>query len=77
MLFFSINFKIKGWGSKAKGWGSAMLPPFGENTGVMYPSKRTWRDINYRGIYTGKECGKVIPVHLDLRKRFITLVWND
>ena len=54
-----------------------MLPPFGENTGVMYPSKRTWRDINYRGIYTGKECGKVIPVHLDLRKRFITLVWND
>ena len=35
LLFFSINFKIKGLGSKTKGWGNAMLPPFGgytENT---------------------------------------------
>ena len=31
-VFFSINFKIKGWRSNTKGWGSAMLPPFRGNT---------------------------------------------
>ena len=35
-VFFSINFKIKGWGSNTKGWGSAMLPPFGGNTALGY-----------------------------------------
>ena len=33
---FSINFKIKGCGSKAKGWGSAMVPSFGGNTVYTY-----------------------------------------
>ena len=31
-VFFSINFKIKGRGSKAKRWGSTMLSPFRRNT---------------------------------------------
>ena len=33
-VFFSINFNIKGWGSRTKEWGSAMVPPFEENTGI-------------------------------------------
>ena len=32
VMFFSINFRIKGWGSNTKGWGSAMLPSFRGNT---------------------------------------------
>ena len=39
VLFFSTNFKIKGWGSKTKGWGSAMLPPFGGNTDFLLEAK--------------------------------------
>ena len=35
----SVFFKIKGWGSKTKKWGSAMLPPFEGNTASYVPDK--------------------------------------
>ena len=55
-MFFSINFKSKGWGNKTKRWGSAMLPPFGGNTASRWNILRNLNTNVHVAIPAGSLC---------------------